>query len=110
MACRKLIDRFHRTMCELRTANAANVSVTFALTLIPILGFVGAAVDYSRGNSIRAALQAATDAAGLMLSKNAATMTDSQIQTAATDYITAQFKRADATNLKVTANYSTSGG
>jgi Flp pilus assembly protein TadG len=35
----------------------------FALALIPIFGTVGAAVDYSRANSVRAKLQAAADSA-----------------------------------------------
>lgn len=35
----------------------------FALALIPIFGTVGAAVDYSRANSVRAKLQAAIDSA-----------------------------------------------
>ena len=110
MAIKTLIDRLYGAARQWRSANAANVTVTFALALIPMMGFVGAAVDYSRGNSARTSLQAATDAAGLMLSKTATTMTDSQIQTAATNYVTALFNRPDASNLEVTANYSTSGG
>jgi Flp pilus assembly protein TadG len=110
MAIKRLIDRLYQPLRRWRSENSGNITVTFALALIPIVGFVGAAVDYSRGNSARTALQAATDAAGLMLSKTAATMTDSQIQTAATNYVTALFNRPEASNLKVTANYSTSGG
>jgi Flp pilus assembly protein TadG len=110
MAIRTLIDRLRRIVDELCAANGANVTVTFALTLVPIVGFVGAAVDYSRGNSAKAALQAASDATALMVSKNAPTMTESQIQTAAANYLTALFTRPEATNLKVTASYDTSGG
>ena len=110
MAIKRLIDLLYQPLRRWRSENSGNITVTFALALIPIVGFVGAAVDYSRGNSARTALQAATDAAGLMLSKTAATMTDSQIQTAATNYVTALFNRPEASNLKVTANYSTSGG
>ena len=36
--------------------------MTFALATIPLIGFVGAAVDYSRANSAKAAMQAALDA------------------------------------------------
>ncbi len=44
---------------SLRTANGGNVTITFALATIPMVGFVGAAVDYSRANSVKAAMQAA---------------------------------------------------
>ena len=39
--------------------------------LIPLVGAVGAAVDYSRANSVRTAMQAALDSTALMLSKDA---------------------------------------
>ena len=55
------------------------VAPMFALGLVPVIGFVGAAVDYSRGNAARTAMQAALDATGLMLSRDAATMTPAQI-------------------------------
>ena len=73
MAIKALIERFKRTMRELRLANGANVTVTFALSTIPIVGFVGAAVDYAHANSVKTALQAAADSTALMLSKTAAT-------------------------------------
>jgi len=38
---------------------------TFALSLVPVMGMVGAAVDYTRANDIRFGLQAALDAAVL---------------------------------------------
>ena len=42
-----------------------------ALAALPLFGFVGAAVDYSRAASARTAMQAALDATALMLSKEA---------------------------------------
>jgi hypothetical protein len=36
-----------------------------------MVGFVGAAVDYSRANSVKIAMQAAIDATALMLSRDA---------------------------------------
>ena len=56
-----LIDRLRRRLRKLRTAVGANVTVTFSFALIPVVGFVGAAVDYSHANSIKVALQAALD-------------------------------------------------
>lgn len=35
------------------------------------MGFTGAAIDYSRGNAVKVAMQAALDSTGLILSKDA---------------------------------------
>ena len=48
----------------------------FALALVPILGFTGAAVDFSRANSVKASMQAALDSTALMLSKDANKLDD----------------------------------
>lgn len=56
----------------------------FALALVPIIGVVGAAVDYSRANAARSAMFAALDATALMLSRDAATMAPNQISSKAT--------------------------
>jgi Flp pilus assembly protein TadG len=56
---RALFARFHGD-------RRANVTVTFALALIPTIGLVGAGIDYSRANSSKSRLQAATDAAALI--------------------------------------------
>ena len=65
--------KFCRTLAGFRTARGGNVAITFALATLPILGFVGAAVDYSRANSVKAAMQTALDSTALMLSKEAVT-------------------------------------
>ena len=94
MATNSFIDRLRQYLRELRTANGANVTITFALATIPIVGFVGAAVDYSHANSVKAAMQAAVDTTALMLSKDAPTLTDSELQTKANDYFKALFTPA----------------
>ena len=53
----------------------AGVAPMLALAALPLFGFVGAAVDYSRAASARTAMQAALDASALMLSKDAQTLT-----------------------------------
>ena len=73
-----------------------NVIITFALATLPIVGVVGFAVDYSRANSVKAAMQAAIDSTALMLSKEAATDTSSQLQTNAQKYFIALFTRPEA--------------
>jgi len=110
MAIKTLYDRLCRIARELRTANGANVTVTFALATVPIVGFVGAAVDYSHANSVKTAMQAASDSTALMLSKTAATLTSAQIQTQGTSYFTALFTRPEATGVSVTSTYTNTVG
>ena len=77
------VDRLRQRLRELRAANGANVTMTFALATIPLVGFVGAAVDYSHANSVKAAMQAAVDATGLMLSKEVNNLNESEVLTKA---------------------------
>ena len=99
------IRRLLSTLRRLHAERTGNVAITFALSLIPVFGLVGAAVDYSRGNSTRAALQAALDSAALTLSKEAPTLTTGQITQKARDYFLANFTRPEAQNIQVTATY-----
>jgi len=75
----------------------------FALALVPMIGLVGAAVDYSRGNAVRASLQASLDATALILSRDAASMNADQVTAKATSLFKAQFSRAELPNPIVTA-------
>ncbi len=95
---------------EFRNANAANVTITFALATVPMVGFVGAAVDYSNANAVKASMQAAVDSTALMLSKTAGSLTSSQIQTQANSYFNALYTRGNVSNLLVTATYTTTSG
>jgi Flp pilus assembly protein TadG len=82
------------------------VAPIFALGLVPLIGIVGAAVDYSRANTARAAMLATLDATALLLSRDAATMTDADISAKATDLFNAQFGHSEVANLQVTATRS----
>jgi Flp pilus assembly protein TadG len=84
------------------------VVITFALVTVPIIGFAGAAVDYSRANSAKAAMQAAVDATALMLSKDVAALSSSQMHSKATNYFNAVFHRSDVTGIKITPTYTNS--
>ena len=55
-------------------------------------------------------MQAALDSTALMLSKTAMGKTEAQIQTTASDYFKALFNRPEASDLVVTATYTTVGG
>lgn len=92
------------------TRTSANVAITFALASLPVVGTVGFAVDYSHANSVKTAMQAALDSTALMLAKDAATLTNGQLQTNATNYFKALFTRPEANNIVVAATYTTSGG
>jgi uncharacterized protein YegL len=77
---------------------------------LPLMGFVGVAVDYSRANAARTAFQTSLDSTALMLSKTAATQNGADLQTTATDTFNALFSRPDVTNVAVSAVYSSTGG
>ena len=90
-------------------AERGNVMITFALATIPMVGFIGAAVDYSRGNSAKAAMQSALDATALILSKEAQKMNSDALNSKAEAIFKAQFHRPDVTNLVVTPGFTDSG-
>ncbi|MDX3809495.1 MAG: pilus assembly protein [Bosea sp. (in: a-proteobacteria)] len=51
----------------------------FGLSLVPLIGVVGVAVDYSRASNARQALNAAIDSAALMAARDAQKLTDAQL-------------------------------
>jgi Flp pilus assembly protein TadG len=91
-------------------ADRGNIAVLFAIALVPILSFVGAAIDYTRANAARTSMQAALDSAALMVAKDLSvgTITTSQINTAAQAYFTALFNNHEAKSVTVTATYTAS--
>jgi len=81
----------------------------FAIALVPVISFVGAAIDYTRANSARSSMQAALDSTALMLSKDLSegTITTSQVSAKAQAYFTALYTNKDATRTApVTATYT----
>jgi putative Flp pilus-assembly TadE/G-like protein len=85
--------------------------VIFAIALVPVLSFVGAAADYSRAVQARSSMQAALGSAALMLSKDlsSGTITTSHVSTKATAYFNALFADTSALlNVTVTATYTAS--
>jgi Flp pilus assembly protein TadG len=90
-------------------ASEGNIAVIFAIALVPVLGFVGAAIDYTRANSARSSMQAALDSTALMLSKDLSegTITTSQVSAKAQTYFTALYTNKGATLTgPVTATYT----
>ncbi|HLL27302.1 MAG TPA: TadE/TadG family type IV pilus assembly protein [Xanthobacteraceae bacterium] len=61
-----------RLMTDLRrfwSNKSGNIAILFGLAVVPIIGAMGAALDYSLANQNRTQMQAALDNTGLMLSK-----------------------------------------
>lgn len=87
---RTLLARFAR-------AEGGNIAVIFAIMLVPLLGFVGAAVDYSRVTSAQASLQSALDSAALMVSKDigASDLSANDITERANTYFKALYTNSD---------------
>jgi Flp pilus assembly protein TadG len=80
----------------------ASVAPILALGLVPLIGAVGAAVDYSRANAVRTSMQAALDSTALMMSKDAKNLTGPQLNTKVNSYFTALFNRPEASNVQIT--------
>jgi Flp pilus assembly protein TadG len=95
-------------LARFRRSRDGNIAITFAIALIPLIGFVGAAVDYTRATSARSAMQVALDSAALMVSKDNATgsMSAAQVTAKARTYFAALFTNKDAANIAVSGVYS----
>jgi len=81
----------------------------FALVSVPLIVATGGLVDFSRAWMAQTALQDASDATALMLSKTAGTMTAAQLSQAGATYFPANFTDADALPVTVTPTYSAAG-
>ncbi|WP_375775121.1 pilus assembly protein TadG-related protein [Bradyrhizobium sp. ma5] len=99
---RAAIRRFSR-------ATDGNVAVIFTFAILPILAFVGAAVDYTRANNARTAMQSALDSTALMLSKDLTmgTITAAQIPSKAQTYFNSLFTNKDGQGIAISATYTT---
>jgi Flp pilus assembly protein TadG len=60
-----LLGRLRDRLTAFRSAQGGNVALIFAFCIIPLIGLVGAGVDYSRAARIQTLMQAAADAAAL---------------------------------------------
>src|SRR5215475_2431809 len=95
---------FARQIAEVTRRFAAakdgNVAILFTVALLPLLAFVGAAIDYSRATKARSSLQSALDTAALMLSRDLSQgiIKDSDITAQAQKYVRGLFTdKKDAT-------------
>ncbi len=102
------MDPFACLLRRFKRDNRGNVAVIFALATLPIIGFVGAAVDYSTANAAKATMQSALDSTALMLAKYAPTHTAAEIQDRASKYFKAVFDSPLASDVELSANYTSS--
>jgi Flp pilus assembly protein TadG len=98
-----LVSQVRGRLKALLCDRSANVAVTFALVLIPVVGAVGVGLDYSRANSARTAMQNTLDSVALTLGKEALTLTTGNIQKEATTYFKAMFNRTEVSNIDIQA-------
>ena len=87
-----------------------SVAPILGIAIIPLMGAVGAAVDYTQANATRTQFQNALDATVLMLSNTAALQSAADLQAAATTDFNALFTNTNAKNVTVTAAYSSTNG
>ncbi len=104
--------RFQETVRRFARANEGNIAVIFTIALIPLISFIGAAIDYSRANNARSSMQAALDSTALMLSKDLSSgvITTAQIATQAQADFNALYTNPDAQAVSVTATYTADAG
>lgn len=93
-------------------AEQGNIALLFAIAAVPIMSFVGTAVDYTRANSARSSMQSALDSTVLMLSKDLSdgTITTAQLTQKAEAYFTALYTSTDAKRVSVSASYTAASG
>ncbi|MCB1413303.1 MAG: TadE/TadG family protein [Xanthobacteraceae bacterium] len=106
----KMISAFVRSATtRFISAKDGNVAVIFAIALLPVLGIVGAAIDYTRASAARSAIQAALDSTALMISRDATadpTISADQVQALATKYFNALYHNKDVTEVTPVATFS----
>jgi Flp pilus assembly protein TadG len=91
-----------------RKDRRGNIAVIFAIALLPILSFVGAAIDYSRANRAKSSMQAAMDSAALMVSKDLSEglITSDKVNETAKSYFTGLYTDAEASVDTFNATYT----
>lgn len=106
-----VVGHIGRQLARFAAAEQGNIAVIFAIALVPVLSFVGAAIDYSRAVHARSSMQAALDSTALMLSKDlsSGTITTSQISTKAQSYFNGLFTDTNSVpTVSVAATYTAS--
>ncbi len=112
MFCASITRRAREAASRLAQSRDGNVAVIFAIALVPIGSFIGAAIDYSRANAARSAMQAALDSTALMVAKdlNSGVITTSDVSAKAQSYFTGLYTNRDAQGVSISASYTVGNG
>lgn len=97
---------FMKHLRRFATDRRANILPMFGLAFIPVVGLIGAAVDYSRANAVKTKLQAALDSTALAMSAKAASQSAGELQASALSYFNALFQSTDAGAVTFSATYA----
>src|ERR1700754_3744284 len=105
-------NRFRLALRRFPDAEDGNIAVIFAIALLPMLVFIGSAIDYSRANMARSSMQAALDSAALMVAKDLSSgvIDTSQISAKAQSYFSALYTNREAQGITVSATYNAVNG
>ncbi|HEY1545332.1 MAG TPA: pilus assembly protein [Xanthobacteraceae bacterium] len=89
---------------------SGSVMPLLALAAIPVVGLIGASIDYSRAAAIQTTMQAAADSTSLAMYKEAAKLNATQLQTEAQAYFNAMFVNTGAAPPTVNVSYTNTAG
>jgi Flp pilus assembly protein TadG len=101
---------FVRPIRRFHSDQRGNIAPLFALSLIPLMGMIGLAVDYSRASAVRATLQSVLDSTALAMASKAATLSQSDLELQATTYFNSLYNRNDTSGVTIKANYNNVNG
>jgi Flp pilus assembly protein TadG len=88
----------------------ANIGPIFALSLIPTVGAIGSAVDYTRASDVKTALQAALDSTTLAMAAKASSLSSDDLNTQSSTYFHALFTKKDTTGVALDVKYTNATG
>ncbi len=86
-----------RQLGRLWRDESGNFIMIFGISIVPVLGLTGAAVDYSRASKARAELSAAIDSAALMAARDASKLTDAELTARINNWIKGNLSADTAT-------------
>ena len=113
MASASIFRRINGAARRFARADQGNIAVLFAIACVPLITFVGAAVDFSRLNNARSSMQSALDSTALMVSKDLTSglITPSEINAKAQVYFAALYHNKDAApSAQISATYTAGSG
>ena len=103
---RVTVTRLMESLLALRADQRGSFATFFALAAVPLLGFVGVSVDYSRALASKTAMQGAADATALTLAKQ---INESSNALQAQPTFNAMFTRPDVQVTSVSSSVASSG-